>query len=37
MKPDDNLVVLIALCALAGALIALMARWSIQPLILILP
>ena len=37
MNPDHNLVIVIALCALAGALIVMMSHWVIQPLILILP
>jgi hypothetical protein len=37
MKPDHRLVVVIALCALAGAMVVLMARGTIPPLIPILP
>jgi hypothetical protein len=37
MKPDHRLVVVIVLCALAGALVVLMARGTVLPLIPILP
>jgi len=37
MKPDHRLVVMIALCALAGAMVVLMARRTVLPLIPILP
>ena len=37
MTPNRNLVAVNALCVLVGALVALMAHWDVQPLILITP
>jgi hypothetical protein len=37
MKPDRKLFVGVALILIAVAVITLMARWSIQPLILVMP
>jgi hypothetical protein len=37
MIPNRHVVVMIALCAIAGAMVVLMARGTVQPLIPILP